>query len=698
MEKYHVSRKARRKAEQTKLASAQIKKGTTVLSSALVVSSIAAPIAAPKLAEAAEDTSTSAEISYSTNQSSTDTVQEDTSNVGDSTTSTTDNQTQTTSDSETVQSTEDSSQMESATNESTPAPADITFGAPVASFSARSVSSDPSTFIAEIAGHAQSVAAANDLYASVMMAQAILESDWGRSTLSTSPNYNLFGIKGSYQGQSVTMSTWEVLNGQWVQVNAAFRKYPSYSESFADNAYVLRNTSFQAGVYYYSGAWKSNTNSYKDATAWLTGRYATDPTYNTKLNTIITTYNLTQYDTPASGGNTGGNTNNNAGSNTGSNSGSNSSSNSGSNSAATGQNVTHTVKSGDSLWLLAQQYGTTIANIKSWNNLSSDVIYVGQKLIVGKGTGTSTGTATDNTNTGGSNNSSTGTTTGNGNTGGSSSNNASAGNSTNSGTYYTVKSGDSLWAIANANGVSIANLRQWNNISGDLIYPGQRLMVKQGTSSGGSTNNSAAGNNNSSGSSTNSSTNASASYYTVKSGDSLWAIANANGVSIANLRQWNSISGDIIYPGQRLVVKQGASAGGTTNSSTAGNNNSTGSSTNSTNNTSGNDYTVKSGDSLWAIANAKGVSVADLRQWNSISGDLIYPGQRLVVKKGSGTASAAASTNQSSGQTNGTNHKVKSGDTLWGLAQQYGTSIQKIKQLNGLSSDLIYIGQTLKVK
>ena len=55
-------------------------------------------------------------------------------------------------------------------------------------------------FINQIAPHAQSVANANDLYASVMMAQAILESAWGQSTLAQAPNYNLFGIKGSYNG------------------------------------------------------------------------------------------------------------------------------------------------------------------------------------------------------------------------------------------------------------------------------------------------------------------------------------------------------------------------------------------------------------------------------------------------------------------------------------------------------------------
>ena len=133
-------------------------------------------------------------------------------------------------------------------------------------FSART---DTSGFIAKASGYATEVAAANDLYASVMIAQAILESGWGTSTLTTQAN-NMFGIKGSYNGQYVEMATLEDNgSGNYYQIIAKFRKYPSLRESFQDNAYVLRNTSFAAGSYYYSGAWKSNTRSYTEATAWL---------------------------------------------------------------------------------------------------------------------------------------------------------------------------------------------------------------------------------------------------------------------------------------------------------------------------------------------------------------------------------------------------------------------------------------------
>jgi len=142
---------------------------------------------------------------------------------------------------------------------------------------------------------AQKAANEYGVYASVMLAQAILESGWGASLLATQGN-NLFGIKGDYNGASVTMKTseWSASQG-WYTIYANFRKYPSYYESFADNGDKLRNgVSWDSS--YYKGTWKENASSYKDATAWLQGRYATAPTYASSLNNVIETYNLTQYD------------------------------------------------------------------------------------------------------------------------------------------------------------------------------------------------------------------------------------------------------------------------------------------------------------------------------------------------------------------------------------------------------------------
>lgn len=150
-------------------------------------------------------------------------------------------------------------------------------------------------FINDIAPQATTVAKNNNLYASVMIAQATLETGYGASFLSQSPNHNLFGIKGNYNGQSVTVETSEYVDGQWIRVREAFKKYPNYQTSFGDNADKLRNgVAWDAN--YYRGTWRENTNSYRDATQWLTGRYATDPAYNTKLNNLIERYKLTRFD------------------------------------------------------------------------------------------------------------------------------------------------------------------------------------------------------------------------------------------------------------------------------------------------------------------------------------------------------------------------------------------------------------------
>ncbi|TYK92997.1 N-acetylmuramidase, partial [Streptococcus pyogenes] len=128
------------------------------------------------------------------------------------------------------------------------------------------------------------------LYASVMIALAILESSNGQSGLSQAPYYNFFGIKGAYYGSSVTMSTWEDDGaGNNYTIDQPFRAYPSIADSLYDYANLLSSN-------LYAGARKSNTLSYQDATAALTGLYATDTSYNLKLNNIIETYGLTAYD------------------------------------------------------------------------------------------------------------------------------------------------------------------------------------------------------------------------------------------------------------------------------------------------------------------------------------------------------------------------------------------------------------------
>lgn len=99
-----------------------------------------------------------------------------------------------------------------------------------------------------------------------MMAQAILESGSGNSLLSSEPNHNLFGIKGSYKGSSVTFNTLEQdSSGQSYQIRAQFRKYPSYKESLEDYADLIKN-GLTGNPDFYKPTWKSETKDYKEAT------------------------------------------------------------------------------------------------------------------------------------------------------------------------------------------------------------------------------------------------------------------------------------------------------------------------------------------------------------------------------------------------------------------------------------------------
>lgn len=122
----------------------------------------------------------------------------------------------------------------------------------------------------------------------------------------------------------------------------------------------------------------------------------------------------------------------------------------------TGGNVTHVVKSGENLGFIAQKYGVTVSQIQQWNNLSGTTIYPGQKLVIyGKNAQTTTKPAetkkptTDNSTTAGSK------------------------------VIYTVKSGDSLYAISKKYGVTVENIKKWNKLTSDKIQPGQKLTIYQ---------------------------------------------------------------------------------------------------------------------------------------------------------------------------------------------------------------------------
>ena len=161
-----------------------------------------------------------------------------------------------------------------------------------------SVLPNPTTeeFIAAIGEQAREIADANGLYASVMIAQAILESGSGGSGLSKPPYNNLFGIKGSYKGSAVYMLTSEDDGtGNRYDIVAAFRSYPSTRESLEDYAFLLTKSMGD----FYSPAWKANAATYVDACNYLQGHYATSTSYSSSLQGLIIAYDLEQFDHPS---------------------------------------------------------------------------------------------------------------------------------------------------------------------------------------------------------------------------------------------------------------------------------------------------------------------------------------------------------------------------------------------------------------
>lgn len=153
-------------------------------------------------------------------------------------------------------------------------------------------------FVDSISEEARSLGLEYDVFASVMIAQAILESGSGTSGLSLPPHYNLFGVKGTYQGQSVSFATNEDRgNGELYQIQSAFRKYPNYAASLGDYVSLIRG-GISGNQNFYQPVWRSEAKNYLNATSSLTGSYATDTEYNQKLNSLIAVYHLTEFDRP----------------------------------------------------------------------------------------------------------------------------------------------------------------------------------------------------------------------------------------------------------------------------------------------------------------------------------------------------------------------------------------------------------------
>ena len=249
---------------------------------------------------------------------------------------------------------------------------------------------------------------------------------------------------------------------------------------------------------------------------------------------------------------------------------------------------------------------------------------------------------------------------------------------------YTVKKGDTLSFIASKFKTSVANLKKWNNLSSDIIYPKQVLKVTKDSSYS---------------SSSNTESTVRAKTYTIKSGDTLSAIAVKHSTTVKKLKSWNNLKNDLIFPGQVIKVSTGSSESISSTESISEDHTDSLSS-DSSDAPSSETYTVKSGDTLYRIAQKHSITVSQLMSWNDLSNTIIYPAQVLKVKKPSsnGTSGSTSSSSSSgSSAATATTYTVKSGDTLSKIARTYSMTVSQIKSLNDLTSDLIYVGQKLKI-
>ena len=151
--------------------------------------------------------------------------------------------------------------------------------------------------------------------------------------------------------------------------------------------------------------------------------------------------------------------------------------------------------------------------------------------------------------------------------------------------------------------------------------------------------------------------------YVVKSGDSLYSIAKKYNTTVDNLKNLNNLTSNVLMIGQKLLVP-------------------------TVNNNSSSTYVVQNGDSLYKIAQKYNTTVNDIKSLNNLSSDALMIGQTLKIP---------TNTSNSTTSGNNTTYTVKSGDSLYKIAQRYNTTVNAIKRLNGLSSDNLSVGQQLLI-
>lgn len=210
-----------------------------------------------------------------------------------------------------------------------------------------------------------------------------------------------------------------------------------------------------------------------------------------------------------------------------------------------------------------------------------------------------------------------------------------------SGDSYVVQRGDTLYSIANKFGTTVNELKSANNLTSNLLNVGQTLIIPSTTPS------------------------ESDEYviYTVQRGDSLYSIANEFDVTVNDIVSYNNLSTTSLSIGQKLLIPISKTEKPTEQQY----------------------YVVQKNDSLYSIARKFDTTVDELIKLNNLTTTILQIGDKLLI---SGSPSNAEK------PTNNT-YTVKSGDSLYSIAKRYNTTIDELKRINNLSSNLLSIGQTL---
>ena len=258
---------------------------------------------------------------------------------------------------------------------------------------------------------------------------------------------------------------------------------------------------------------------------------------------------------------------------------------------------TYVVQKGDTLYSIAAKLGTTVAELKKENNLTSNTLQIGQVLRV-----PTKEIYEEEEN------------------------------------VYVVKKGDTLYSIAAANNTTVDELKKVNNLTSNILSTGQLLKIPSALLP--------------------------ETTYTVKKGDSLYSIATKYNTTVDELKRINNLTSNILSIGQVLKLPSDKAGDIEQEENTIS-------------------YTVQKGDSLYSIARKYSTTVDQIKNLNNLTNNILSIGQVLLIP---------TNTNLE------TTYTVQRGDSLYSIAKKYDTTVDRLKQLNNLSSNLLSIGQILIVR